>query len=116
MAPSDEVVRAFARYGADGDFEVAIVPDGLPRLTSLLPAPMMDEGRRAALVERARRAAILDGYHVVSQRCVRNPAFDGRGEKTSTRFVVRPCRDKREAAGVAEQIGAILGSEIRPAQ
>lgn len=116
MAPSDKVVRTFARYGADGDFEVAIVPDGLPRLTSLLPAPMMDEVRRAALVERARRAAILDGYHIVSRRRVHNPAFDGRGEKTTTRFVVRPCRDKREAAAVAEQIGTIICAEARPAQ
>ena len=113
---SDGVVRDFARYDADGGFDVAIVPDGLPRLTSLLPAPMVDEAGRAAMVERARQAAALDGYHVVSCRRVRNPAFDTRGEKTTTRFVVRPCRDKREAAAVAAQIGAILGAEARPAR
>jgi hypothetical protein len=112
---SKDVVRDFARYNADGDFEVVILPDGLPRLTSLLPAPMMCEDRRAALIEQARCAAILSGYHIVSQRCVRNPAFDGPGEKTSTEFVMRPCKNKREAAAVAAQIGAILVVDIRPA-
>ena len=104
----DDVVREFARYTADGSVEVLVIPDGLPRLTSLLPAPIMDETRRLSLIERAHRSAILDGYHIVSERRIRNPVFDGPGEKTTTSFVVRPCRNKKEAAAAVEQIRLAL--------
>lgn len=90
--------RPFARYDADaGTIEVAIVPSGLPRLTSVLPAPFATEDERLRLVLNARMSAHIDGYWIVEERPIRNVAFDKRGEKTSTRFVVRPCRTEAEA-------------------
>lgn len=101
--------RPFARYDSEaGTIEVAIVPSGLPRLTSVLPAPMVSEDERIRMVLNARRSAHIDGYWIAEERPIHNAAFDRRGEKTSTRFVVRPCRTEAEAAETARLIQAHL--------
>lgn len=113
---ADALVREFARYDIDaGTIEVAIVPSGLPQLTSILPAPFMSDEDRIAAVWDARRSAHLDGYWIVEQRPVRNAAFDRRGERTSTRFVVRPCRTEAEAAETVQLIQGHL-SDIASAK
>lgn len=110
-------VRDFAAYDPDArTIEVAIVPSGLPRLTSLFPCPGGTETERQQRVAEVRRAAWFSGYYIVEERRVRNEAFDRRGEKTTTRFVVRPCRNEDEAAAVIANIQAGLDELARAAR
>ncbi|MBE3073138.1 MAG: hypothetical protein IMZ67_09200 [Acidobacteria bacterium] len=92
---SEPFARPFARYDPEaGTIEVAIVPSGLPRLTSVLAAPFTSADERLRRVLDARRSAHIDGYWIAEERPMHNAAFDERGEKTSTRFVGPPLPDE----------------------
>jgi hypothetical protein len=90
-----------------GTLVVAIVAEGLPEFTGEVPAPMCSEIERAERVENARRGIWLDGMFIESERRVRNPAFDKRGEKTTTELKWRPCKTQDEADFVAHKVLAI---------
>lgn len=56
--------------------------------TEVLPAPFMSEEAIRARVEERRREIIASGGIIVSERRIRNIAFDRRGERTTTQIVV----------------------------
>jgi hypothetical protein len=90
------------------ELEVLIVPEGLPRLSAVCPAPMLSDSKREERFEAAKRGITLDGYHLVSERRVRNKTFDRKGEKTTLKLVYRPCKNEAEAQRVLEKAAIYL--------
>ena len=95
------------------ELEVLIVPEGLPRFNAVCPAPFCPDEEREQRFEEARRALILDGYHIVRETRVRNAAFDKKGEQTTMKLVYRPCKDQAEAQWVLEKAAFYLKQKAR---
>jgi hypothetical protein len=105
---AEPVTKMAATYHPDGRIVILTSEDGLPSMTALVPAPMMDESKRQEVVARAKDSAWMSGQFIESERRIRNDVFDKRGEKTTTEMRVRMCKNPEEAAFVMEQITRIL--------
>jgi hypothetical protein len=93
----------------DDGFLIAINENGLPSATALIPAPMMSEEKRQENVNNAIKGVWLDGYFLESQTRVKNPVFDKKGEKTTTKIKFRACKNNQEAEFVLLKIIEIIG-------
>ncbi len=102
------IQHGYVTYHADGSVNVLIDKEGLPEMTSALPAPFMDAIARDRSVAKAIDGKYLSGYFLIEQKQIRNIAFDKDGEKTTTEFRYRACKNEDEAKLVGEKIKAIL--------
>lgn len=91
----------------EGEATIAIVPDGLPLSTTILPIPMISELKREKMIEEQKQCIWLHGCVITNTRRVKNPAFDKHDERTSTTFQFRPCKTKDEAEYVLDKIKQI---------
>jgi selenocysteine lyase/cysteine desulfurase len=105
-------VNDFARYYDDGSIEVYVNPRGVPAFEYRLPLFGLDGAERERTLAAERRAFVLRGLFVTSERMIRNPAFDKRGEASTCRFSVRVCKTKAEVEQVVTAIKHAL-SEAR---
>jgi hypothetical protein len=104
--------RGAATYAEDGTVTIAIRADGLPAAVGLTPVPFASEAERQQRIAAARDDLHLRGYFIESERRVRNEAFDKRGQKTTTEWRYRVCKNKDEAAAVLAQIARILDAKV----
>jgi hypothetical protein len=100
--------RMYARYFSGGRVDVCYSPDGLPSFEAVCPAPFVSETERQRKVDAARRGIVLDGAVITSERRIRNDAFDKRGEKTTTKFCARICKNEDEARAAVDRIERLL--------
>ena len=70
----------------------------------VVPAPMMSEIDREKEVNVVRRNAWRGGYIITEERRVHNPAFDKRGEKSTTKIKIRPVKTQGEADFVMSKL------------
>lgn len=108
-AESNEVIKKadYVTYYKDGQFEISVHPEGLPRIEGVIPAPdvwMSSEEKRVEFFDTSVMKIYLSGWYVVSQRRIRNTAFDKKGQKTTMKVIVRPCKTKKEAEFVRDKI------------
>lgn len=115
-SPPNEPIRyqykwAFYTQHPDGriDVEVAVDPDAKDRIATFrIPAPNIDESERQKWVAEGERAIAFMGWIITEKKRVHNPAFDERGEQTTTHINARPCRTEDEAMAVAEKIADLI--------
>ena len=70
----------------------------------VIPAPMMSETKRQELVEKYRIGAWARGCVIEKEWRVRNPVFDKKGEKTTTKFRIRPANTEDELEFIANKL------------
>lgn len=58
--------------------------------TVTLPTPFMTEECRLARLEEERQKLRAMGMMIISERRVRNPAFDKKGERTTFNITIKP--------------------------
>lgn len=87
---------------------VRVDPSGLPKAWSIIPAPMKTEKERAAMIEKVRQRLWLHGAWIERESRVKNPVFDKKSEKSSTKIVWRVCQSEDEAKFVMAKIAQIL--------
>ena len=68
------------------------------------PAPMVTETERQQRLEKHRLSIWANGCVIEKEWRVHNPVFDGKGEKTTTKFRVRPAKDKGEFEFIASRL------------
>lgn len=107
--------KGYAEYGADGSITLYGSRDGYPRFTAVVPSPDINartpEDREKTHAE-ACDMLVLQGYYITSQKYIRNPAFDGPGQKTTLEVMYRPCKDEGEMRVVKDRILKILDRKI----
>jgi len=62
----------------------------------IIPCPMKSESERQELVESYRYGAWARGCIIEKEWRVKNPAFDNKGEKSTTMMRVRPAKTQDE--------------------
>lgn len=92
-----------AEIDDEGCLVIAVVPGG-PLMVTLTPTPWMTEAERQSRFELARKGVYYNGMFIESEKRVRNPLSDKKGEKTTLEMTIRPCRTKDEAGFVAARI------------
>jgi hypothetical protein len=88
---------------------IAIIPDGLPRITALIPAPFISEIERQKRIDDAIKGIWIDGYFIESQNRIKNDIFDKKSEKTTTQIVYRACKNKDEAEFILLKVIELMG-------
>jgi len=78
-----------------------------------IPAPMMEEAERQKRVSAFRLGVYAQGCVIEREWRVHNPVFDKRGEKTTTKFVIRPVATEDEAKYVASELEKAVKEEFR---
>ena len=68
------------------------------------PAPMITETERQQRLEKHRLSIWANGCVIEKEWRVRNPVFDKKGEKTTTKFLVRPAKDEGELEFIVSKI------------
>ena len=71
----------------------------------VIPAPMMSETKRQELVEKCRIGAWARGCVIEKEWRVRNPVFDKKDEKTTTKFSIRPAKTIEELEFIVKELG-----------
>ena len=70
----------------------------------ICPAPMITEIERQKRLEEFRLCIWANGCIIEKEWRVYNPVFDKKGEKTTTKFLVRPAKDKSELEFTASKL------------
>lgn len=71
---------------------------------TIFPAPMVTETERQKRLEKHRLSIWANGCVIEKEWRVHNPVFDEKGEKTTTKFLVRPAKDKGEFEFIASRL------------
>jgi len=71
----------------------------------ICPAPMMPETERQKRVADIRKSIYTNGCMIEKEWRVHNPVFDKKGEKTTTKFRIRPARTIDEWEFIAKELG-----------
>ena len=100
-------------FNDDGSVEILISSDGLPSGSTIVPAPLMSEAEREAVVQRAIDTAYMRGWLIEGQRRIRNMVFDQPGVKTTTMLTLRTCKNKDEAEFVLSQVKRIVDAKVK---
>lgn len=66
--------------------------DKLMRAECIFPAPMISEKERQERLERFRLSIWANGCVIDKEWRVHNPVFDAKGEKSTTKFQIRPAK------------------------
>ena len=69
------------------------------------PAPMMSEIDRQKRVADMRKSIFANRCVIEKEWRVHNPAFDKKGEKSTTMFRVRPARTMDEVEFIVKELG-----------
>jgi len=69
------------------------------------PAPMMSEIDRQKRVADMRKSIYANRCVIEKEWRVHNPVFDKKGEKTTTKFRVRPARTMDEVEFIVRELG-----------
>ena len=76
---------------------------------TIFPAPMVTETERQQRLEQHRLSIWANGCVIEKEWRVHNPVFDRKGEKTTTKFLVRPAKDESELAFIVSRLEEIKG-------
>lgn len=110
----DVIERQYLRLIRNDDdsvtADVMIVPCGVPEMHYEFPAPLRDLVQLEAKRAEIRLDFWREGLFIARERQVRNPVFDRKGERSTTRFVVRPCKTAVEATFVGTKIHEWIAS------
>ena len=80
---------------------------GFIRADCIIPAPVKSETERQKIVEGYRLGAWARGCIIEREWRVRNPVFDGKGEKSTTMMHIRPAKTKDEVEFILSKLKAI---------
>ena len=70
----------------------------------ICPAPMMSEIDRQKRLAEMRKSIYMNQCVIEKEWRVRNPVFDKRGEKTTTKFLIRPARTIDEMEFIVKEL------------
>jgi len=70
----------------------------------ICPAPMMSEIDRQKRVKEMRKSIFTNGCLIEKEWRVRNPIFDEKDEKSTTKFRIRPVRTREELEFIAKEL------------
>lgn len=90
-----------------GTISIGIVEDGMMAWADI-PCPMMTEIQREEKVQKALNGLYLHGYFVEILGRRRNPVFDKKGEKSTTKIMFRPPKNEDEARFILDKIEKLL--------
>ena len=92
----------------DGKLSLKYFPADPNQSWGIIPAPMMTEIAREAVVKKAMEDLWLQGYWVNIDGRVKNKAFDKGEEKTSTALSWRYCHTEDEAKFVIGKVQKLI--------
>lgn len=76
------------------------------KATCIFPCPGVDEAERQRRLNEHRKNVWGNGCIIESETRIHNPVFDKKGEKTTTKMVMRPARTDDEIAFIISALSA----------
>ena len=75
----------------------------------VFPSPMVDEIERQKRLDKFRSSIWANGCIIEKEWRVYNPVFDKKGEKTTTKFKIRPAKTESEIDFVISKLEGLEG-------